>query len=63
MLIIKSEPGVAHFYYTQQAREDAAADLIRPCVHALKTEFHLVWELEADGTPYTASQQVGGSEV
>lgn len=60
VLILKSAPGTAQLYYTAQARNDVAADLIRPCVHALKTEFHLVWELEKDGTPYTASQQVGG---
>ncbi len=37
---------------------DAAANLIRPSVHCLKTEYHMSWALEDDGTPYTASQQV-----
>ncbi|PNH12273.1 ABC transporter B family member 5 [Tetrabaena socialis] len=63
VLILKTAPEEAVLYFTAQAREDVAAGLIRPCVHALKTEFHLVWELERDGTPYTASQQVCRSLV
>ncbi len=45
------------------ARSDALADvraqLIRPCVHTLKSEFNLNWCVEEDGTPYVSPSQVG----
>ncbi len=40
------------------ARSDAAAGLIRPSVHLLKTDMHMAWGLEDDGTPFTGSRQV-----
>lgn len=63
VLILKVAEGQAIFFYTEAARADAATYLIRPSVHCLKTEFHLVWHCEEDGTPYVASQQVCRSIV
>ncbi|WIA17366.1 hypothetical protein OEZ85_014227 [Tetradesmus obliquus] len=58
VLIIKQGPGQALFYYTRDALRDVQLQLIRPCVHTLKSEYNLNWAVEDDGTPYTSSSQL-----
>lgn len=31
---------------------------VRPCVHGLKSEYNMTWQVELDGTPYTSPSQV-----
>jgi hypothetical protein len=51
-------PGTALFLYTEDALNDVRASLIRPSVHCLSSEFNMNWDIEDDGTPYAAPQQV-----
>ena len=53
-------PGTALFLYTKDALSDVRAGLIRPSIHCLSSEFNMSWEIEDDGMPYAAPQQVGG---
>ena len=59
---LQVSPGTALFLYTKDALSDVRAGLIRPSIHCLSSEFNMSWEIEDDGMPYAAPQQVGGGK-
>ena len=42
VLLLKTAPGRNLFFYTRDALRDCVDQLVRPSVHCLKTEFHMV---------------------
>ncbi|GAX84702.1 hypothetical protein CEUSTIGMA_g12124.t1 [Chlamydomonas eustigma] len=63
VLILKVAPTTTLFLYTRDALRDVQANIIRPSVHCLSSEFALAWEIEDNGTPYAAPQQICRSLV
>ena len=65
VLILRTGDDSISLFYTSDAKRDVSEGrgLIRPSIHALRSEFNAIWELEDNGTPFMAGQQVSRSLI
>ena len=60
VLILRTAHDSVSLFYTSDAKRDVSqgGGLIRPSIHALRSEFNPIWELEDDGTPIMGGGQI-----